>query len=65
MQFMVALAPPVRTSSVDALRAAMAPLSALVLNYLPAHALLVAAPRSALGVLRALPGERGCWATLC
>ena len=56
-QFMVALAPPVSTSSVDVLRAALAPLGGRVLNYLPHHALLVAAPRSAVGAMRALPGE--------
>ena len=54
---MVALAPPVSTGSVNALRVALAPLRGRVLNYLPDQALLVAAPRSAVGALRALPGE--------
>ena len=54
---MVALAPPVSTGSVGALRSALAPLRGRVLNYLPHHALLVAAPRSAVRAMRALPGE--------
>ncbi|KAK9836281.1 hypothetical protein WJX81_001826 [Elliptochloris bilobata] len=56
VQFLVALAPPVCTSDVHALRASLATLGGHVLNYVPDHALLVAAPRSAAGPIRELPG---------
>lgn len=55
-QFLVALVPPVSTRGVGALRAALAPLGGTVLNYVPDHTLLVAAPRAAVGAMRGLPG---------
>ena len=60
LQFLVALAPPARTRDVEALRAALAPLGGRVLNYIPDHTLLVAAPRRAVGAMRRLPGA-GRW----
>ncbi len=60
LQFLVALAPLVRTRDVEAMRAALAPLGGRVLNYIPDHTLLVAAPRQAVGAMRMLPGA-GRW----
>ncbi len=64
LQFLVALAPPVTTRRVRALRAALAAAGGRLLNYVPDHALLVAAPRrAALGLSGAQPrrdGHRSC-----
>ena len=54
---MMAIAPPVSTGGVGALRATLALLHGRVLNYLPHQALLVAAPRSAVRAMRVLPGK--------
>ncbi len=58
-QFLVALAPPVTTRRVRALRAALAAAAGRVLNYVPDHALLVAAPRRAALSLSGAQPRRG------